>query len=162
MSIARADIITGDSIRGIYMKDSDNREFCTAIECEGKYIILTGINLLISHFHKVSDETHLYAVLATNLLSKALCVGRMQSFHDLADIDNLNAHATSNLYADEEVKENAELRGKSPMKTIRFSTSPLRMRRRKLGHTLAFGPLGVISRKNSDHGHPLDLHANYA
>jgi len=35
---------------------------------------------------------------------EALRVGRVQSFHDLADLDNLNAHATSNLHADEEVK----------------------------------------------------------
>jgi len=46
------------------------------------------------------------------------------------------------------------------MKTIRFSTSS--SRRRELGQdTLAFDLLGVISRKNSDHGHPLDLRANY-
>jgi len=48
------------------------------------------------------------------------------------------------------------------MKTIRFSTSSLRSRQRELGQdALAFGLLGVISRKNSDHGHPLDLRANY-
>jgi len=35
---------------------------------------------------------------------EALCVGRVQSFRDRADFDNLNAHATSNLHADEEVK----------------------------------------------------------
>ena len=33
-----------------------------------------------------------------------LCVGRVQSFRDRADLDNLDAHATSNLYAGEEVK----------------------------------------------------------
>ncbi len=35
---------------------------------------------------------------------ETLCVGRMQSFHGLANFNNLNAHATSNLYAGEEVK----------------------------------------------------------
>ncbi len=35
---------------------------------------------------------------------EALCVDRMQSFHDRADFDNLNVHVTSNLYADEKVK----------------------------------------------------------
>jgi len=54
---------------------------------------------------------------------EALCVDRMQSFRDHADFDNLNAHATSNLHADEKVKQNAELREKSLMKIIRFSIS---------------------------------------
>jgi len=35
---------------------------------------------------------------------EALYVDRMQSFHDCADFDNLNVHATSNLHADEKVK----------------------------------------------------------
>jgi len=49
------------------------------------------------------------------------------------------------------------------MKTIRFSTLSLRSRRRELGQNiLAFGLLRMISRKNSDHGHSLDLRANYA
>jgi len=49
---------------------------------------------------------------------EALCIDRMQSFCNHADFDNLNAHATSNLHADEKVKENAELQGKSLMKII--------------------------------------------
>ncbi len=35
---------------------------------------------------------------------EALCIDRVQSFRDRADLDNLNAHATSNLHADEKVK----------------------------------------------------------
>jgi len=35
---------------------------------------------------------------------EALCIDCVQSFHDYADHDNLNAHATSNLHADEKVK----------------------------------------------------------
>jgi len=35
---------------------------------------------------------------------EALCVDHVQSFRDCADFDNLNAHATSNSYADEKVK----------------------------------------------------------
>ncbi len=35
---------------------------------------------------------------------EALCINRVQSFRDRADFDNLNAHATSNLHADEKVK----------------------------------------------------------
>jgi len=35
---------------------------------------------------------------------EALCIDRMQSFHDYADFDNFNAHATSNLHADKKVK----------------------------------------------------------
>ena len=37
-------------------------------------------------------------------MMKALCVDRVQSFRDRADFNNLNAHATSNLHADEKVK----------------------------------------------------------
>jgi len=33
-----------------------------------------------------------------------LCIDRVQSFRDRADFNNLNAHATSNLHADEKVK----------------------------------------------------------
>ncbi len=33
-----------------------------------------------------------------------LCVDHMQSFRDRADFNNLNAHVTSNLHADEKVK----------------------------------------------------------
>ncbi len=35
---------------------------------------------------------------------EALCINCMQSFHDHANFDNLNVHATSNLHADEKVK----------------------------------------------------------
>jgi len=35
---------------------------------------------------------------------EALCIDCMQSFRDRADFNNLNAHATSNLHADEKVK----------------------------------------------------------
>jgi len=35
---------------------------------------------------------------------EALCIDRMQSFRDCTDFDNLNAHVTSNLHADEKVK----------------------------------------------------------
>jgi len=35
---------------------------------------------------------------------EALCINCVQSFRDRADFDNLNAHATSNLHADEKVK----------------------------------------------------------
>jgi len=35
---------------------------------------------------------------------EALCIDHMQSFRDRADFNNLNAHATSNLHADEKVK----------------------------------------------------------
>jgi len=35
---------------------------------------------------------------------EALCVDRVQSFRDRADFNSLNAHATSNLHADEKVK----------------------------------------------------------
>jgi len=35
---------------------------------------------------------------------EALCIDRMQSFRDRADFNNLNAHVTSNLHADEKVK----------------------------------------------------------
>ncbi len=35
---------------------------------------------------------------------EALCIDYIQSFRDYADFNNLNAHATSNLYADEKVK----------------------------------------------------------
>jgi len=35
---------------------------------------------------------------------EALCIDRMQSFHDCTNFDNLNAHVTSNLHADEKVK----------------------------------------------------------
>jgi len=35
---------------------------------------------------------------------EVLCIDCMQSFHDHADFDNLNAHVTSNLHADEKVK----------------------------------------------------------
>ncbi len=35
---------------------------------------------------------------------EALCINRVQSFRDRADFNNLNAHATSNLHADEKVK----------------------------------------------------------
>ena len=35
---------------------------------------------------------------------EALCINRVQSFHDHTDFNNLNAHATSNLHADEKVK----------------------------------------------------------
>ena len=36
--------------------------------------------------------------------NEALCVDHVQSFHDCANFDNLNAHATSNLHADEKIK----------------------------------------------------------
>jgi len=35
---------------------------------------------------------------------EVLYVNCMQSFHDLANLDNLNAYATSNLHTDEKVK----------------------------------------------------------
>jgi len=35
---------------------------------------------------------------------EVLCIDRMQSFYDRADFDNLNAHVTSNLHANEKVK----------------------------------------------------------
>jgi len=35
---------------------------------------------------------------------EALCVDCVQSFRDRANFNNLNAHATSNLHADEKVK----------------------------------------------------------
>jgi len=35
---------------------------------------------------------------------EALCIDHVQSFHDYANFDNLNVHATSNLHADEKVK----------------------------------------------------------
>jgi len=35
---------------------------------------------------------------------EVLCIDHMQSFHDHANFNNLNAHVTSNLYADEKVK----------------------------------------------------------
>ena len=64
MGIARSDwIITVDPVRRIYMSDSDNREFCTVIECingTGKDIspmlILQGVNLLSSHFNNDIDD----------------------------------------------------------------------------------------------------------
>ncbi len=35
---------------------------------------------------------------------ETLYIDRVQSFRDRADLDNLNAYATSNLHADEKVK----------------------------------------------------------
>jgi len=35
---------------------------------------------------------------------EALCIDRVQSFRDRANFDNLNAHAISNLHADEKIK----------------------------------------------------------
>jgi len=35
---------------------------------------------------------------------EVLCIDCMQNFHDRADFDNLNAHVTSNLHADEKIK----------------------------------------------------------
>lgn len=73
MGIARADwIVTRDPVRRIYMKDPDNREFCTAIESisgGGKdippTIILTGINLLIPHFQNDIDDDVLFTTSET-------------------------------------------------------------------------------------------------
>ncbi len=54
------------------MKNPDNREFCTAIECingEGKniplIIVLTGINLLIPHFHNDIEDDVLFTTSET-------------------------------------------------------------------------------------------------
>jgi len=35
---------------------------------------------------------------------EALCIDHMQSFRDRANFNNLNAHVTNNLHADEKVK----------------------------------------------------------
>ncbi len=35
---------------------------------------------------------------------EVLCIDRMQSFHDYADFDNLNAYVISNSHANEKVK----------------------------------------------------------
>ena len=87
---------------------------------------------------------------------KTSYVGRVQSFYNRADHDNLDAYTLRNLHAGEEVKSNTELRGKSLIKTIRFSTSL--PRQRELGqNTLAFSLLGVYSRKNLNHEYPLKL-----
>ena len=85
---------------------------------------------------------------------EALCVDRVQSFRDRADFNNLNVHVTSNLHAD------AELRGKSLMKIIQFSilSSWWQELRQNI---LVFDLLRMISRKNSNHEHSLNLHADY-
>ena len=78
----------------------------------------------------------------------------MQSFYNRVNHDNLDAYTLRNLHAGEEIKLNTELRGKSFIKTIRFSTSL--PRQRKLGqNTLAFGLLKIYSKKNLNHEYSL-------
>ena len=74
MSIACFDwIITVDSVRRIYMLNSDNREFCTIIECindTGKDIssmlILQKINLLFFHFNNDIDDDVIFTTSNTD------------------------------------------------------------------------------------------------
>ncbi len=64
MSIARFDwVVTVDSNRRIYFKDSNNRESLTSIECisEGSknissMLIMTEVQLLTSHFNNDLDD----------------------------------------------------------------------------------------------------------
>ncbi len=73
MGIARSDwIITVDSVRRIYMLNSDNREFCTVIECingTGKDIssmlILQEVNLLSFHFNNDIDDEVIFTTSDT-------------------------------------------------------------------------------------------------
>ncbi len=74
MSIARSDwIITVDSVRRIYMSNSDNREFCIVIECindTGKDIspmlILQRVNLLFFHFNNDIDDEMIFTTSNTD------------------------------------------------------------------------------------------------
>ena len=73
MSIARSDwIITADHIRRIYMSNSDNREFCTIIECINgtdkdisPMLILQKVNLLFSHFNNDIDDDVIFTTSNT-------------------------------------------------------------------------------------------------
>ncbi len=74
MNIARSDwIITVDSVRRIYMSNSDNREFCIIIECINdtdkdisSMLILQKINLLFSHFNNDIDDEMIFTTLNTD------------------------------------------------------------------------------------------------
>ena len=74
MSIARSDwIITVDSVRRIYMSNSDNREFCIIIECINNtdkdilsMLILQKINLLFSHFNNDIDDEMIFTTSNTD------------------------------------------------------------------------------------------------
>ena len=90
------------------------------------------------------------------MVVKTSYVSRVQSFYNRAGYDNFDTYTLRNLHAGEGVKLNIELRGKSLIKTIRFSTSL--PRQRKLGqNTLAFNLLRVYNRKNLNHEYPLKL-----